>query len=315
MMFEPRITIHRSGMTGGTAVAQSVNESWRVILFTDWIWSVENYLRIFGDAGHRIVCIVTSQKRTDFYIDIIKTVPRSVDVLVSNRPKRWPAMLAPLQPDLIVSTVFPWRITNEMIEIPRLGAVNAHPSLLPHYRGTMIPKWMAWNGETQTGWTVHRMVEEFDSGPIIAQSRFPIGEDDDISTIFANLGPSLVNAWKLALPRIAAGDPGEPQDESQATYYEAMTPDMQIIDWGNTARNIHNQVRAMSGGLPPHGAIGRLDGRSIMIHKSQIVRDDVVAERAAPGMVLQSSDDNMVVQCGDAPLRILRWEPLADPTT
>jgi methionyl-tRNA formyltransferase len=291
------------------------NESWRVVLFTDFLDYSRFYLRFFRETGHRVIGIVTSPKRTDQYIEIVREAPRNVDVLVSNHPKRWQEMLAPLRPDLIVSTVFPWRIPNGVIELPRLGAVNAHPSLLPRYRGTMIPKWMAWNGESESGWTIHRMVERFDGGPIVAQSRFPIDEDDDIPAIFAKLGPALAQAWRIAIPRIAAGDPGEPQDERLATYFQAMTPDMQLIDWNNAARAIHNQVRAMSGGMPPHGAIGRIDGKPVMIHRTQLVRNDDRFTSALPGTVLNTRESSMVVKCGDAPLRILRWQPIDEPDT
>lgn len=280
--------------------------SWRVVLFTDVPDISRFYYEFFASHGHRIVAIVTSPKRSSAYLDVVKSAPHNIDVIVSNRPRRWHGMLQSLEPDLIVSTIFPWRIPDEVLQMAPLGAVNAHPTLLPRYRGTGALKWMLWNDESEGGWTLHRMVSDFDAGPVLAQVRYSI-DDDDIEALMVKLQRSFPALWDAGLPRIAQRDPGEPQDESLALEVGPMPNEMQIVDWTRSAREIHNQVRAMSGGIPPYGAIAEIDDGSLMLRRTRLVRE-AAADAPVPGSVISRDIESIVVQCGDLPLDIIRWD-------
>ena len=110
-------------------------ESWRIVVFTNMpggmIYSLVN--EIVRPLGHRVVGVVTSpgpkRRRSPTYLEVVAAVPPGVDVIVSNHPERWAAMLAPWQPDLIVSGGFPWRIPADVLALPRLGAINFHDAL------------------------------------------------------------------------------------------------------------------------------------------------------------------------------------------
>jgi hypothetical protein len=150
-------------------------ESWRIVVFTKIPGGVGYTLtdEIVRPLGHRVVGVVTSpgpkRRRSSTYLEVVAAVPPGVDVIVSNHPRRWAAMLAPLQPDLITSCGFPWRIPADVLALPRLGAINLHDALLPRHRGPNATGWAFRMGDAETGMTIHRLLSEFDTGPTGAQ--------------------------------------------------------------------------------------------------------------------------------------------------
>ena len=232
-----------------------------------------------------------------------------VDVLVSNHPGRWAAQLAPLRPDLLVATVFPWKIPAEVLALPRLGAVNVHPALLPRYRGTMTPFWLLRQGEREAGQTLHRMTPEFDTGPILAQAGFPIADEDDLGALMPKMFAVMPELWAMALPKIAEGDPGDPQDEEQASYFGQITDEAawKAIDWTQPARTVHNVVRSsgFSRASPP-GAVGTIDGVPHRITKTRLLPDS--KGDGVPGSVVARDGDTLLVQCGDGLLGVVTYE-------
>ena len=166
------------------------------------------------------------------------------------------------------------------------------------------------HGEREGGLTLHRMVADFDVGPILAQVRFEIDDDDDVTTLFQKLGATGPALWEAALPRIAAGDPGEPQDEAWASYYGKIT-DLDAwrrIDWSRPAREVHNVVRscAVLGPQAP-GAIGEIAGVPARITRTRLI--EAPPSGAVPGTVVERSDGALIVTCGDGALQILEHQP------
>jgi methionyl-tRNA formyltransferase len=293
-------------------------ESWRIAVFTNipggMIYSLVN--EVVRPLGHRVVGVVTSpgpkRRRSSTYLEVVAAVTPGVDVIVSNHPERWAAMLAPLRPDLIISGGFPWRIPSEVIALPRLGAINMHPALLPRYRGPAAIEWALRNGDAELGFSVHRLAPDFDTGPILAQTRIPIADDDDINSLVAKFGPVLPGLLGQALERVARGDPGEAQDEAEATYAGLFDEEWRTIDWDQPARTIHNQVRSWIGQRDiPLGALGQIDGETLQITKTRLLPvESQPGEPIVAGTVLRRDDERMVVQCGDGAIEILKWSPI-----
>jgi methionyl-tRNA formyltransferase len=293
-------------------------ESWRIVVFTNIpggvIYSLVN--EVVRPLGHRVVGVVTSpgpkRRRSPTYLEVVAAVPPGIDVIVSNHPERWAAMLAPLRPDLIISGGFPWRIPSEVIALPRLGAINMHPALLPRYRGPAAIEWALRNGDAELGFSVHRLAPDFDTGPILAQTRIPIADDDDINSLVAKFGPVLPGLLGQALERVARGDPGEAQDEAEATYAGLFDEEWRTIDWDQPARTIHNQVRSWIGQRDiPLGALGQIDGETLQITKTRLLPvESQPGEPIVAGTVLRRDDERMVVQCGDGAIEILKWSPI-----
>ena len=212
-------------------------ETWRVVVVTNISGGMVYRLAedVLRPLGHRIVGVLTSpgpQRRPNAdYLEVVAAVSPGIDVLVSNHPNRWAAMLAPLRPDLIICGGMPWRIPPEVLALPRLGAINLHPALLPRHRGPAAFEWAFRNGDPETGFTVHRMAPDFDTGPILAQVRIPIDDEDDIGSLMAKCGPALPGLLQQALVRVARGDPGEPQDETNASKAGFFEDAWRTIDW------------------------------------------------------------------------------------
>jgi methionyl-tRNA formyltransferase len=292
-------------------------ESWRIVVFTNIpggeIYSLVN--EVVRPLGHRVVGVVTSPgpkwRRSSSYLDVVAAVSPGVDVIVSNHPERWAAMLAPLRPDLIVSGGFPWRIPDDVLALPRLGAINMHPALLPRYRGPAAVEWALRNGDAELGFTIHRIAPDFDTGPILAQVRIPIADEDDIDSLVAKFGSVLPGLLGEALKGVARGDPGEPQDEAEATYAGLFDDEWRDIDWRQPARTIHNQVRSWTGMRDtPLGALGEIDGETLQITKTRLVANEPATPAPAPpSTIVRRNGERLVVQCGDGPIEIVSWSP------
>jgi methionyl-tRNA formyltransferase len=270
------------------------------------------HLDILNSLGHTLAGVVTTpgpvRRRSQSYLDVIQLVPSTVDIIVTAHPKRLATMIAPWRPDLIVCAAFPWIIPADVLAIPRLGVLNGHDSLLPKYRGPNATGWALRNGEREIGWTIHRMTPELDRGNVMAQISIPILDDDDGWALFERRMQHFPELWRTAYQRAAAGDPGDPQDESQATTATMFEPEWRVIDWTRPARAIHNQVRSWIGNRDyPRGAIGSLNGQQVMVLRTRLVTDQFDRQ---PGDVIQHADGRLLVQCADGPLEVLEWEPV-----
>jgi methionyl-tRNA formyltransferase len=291
-------------------------ESWRIVVFTNMpggmIYSLVN--EIVRSLGHRVVGVVTSpgpkRRRSPTYLEVVAAVPPGVDVIVSNHPERWAAMLAPWKPDLIVSGGFPWRIPADVLALPRLGGINFHDALLPRHRGPNATGWAFRMDDAETGLTIHRITPEFDTGPVLAQARVPITDDDNLSTLMVKIVDHAPALLRQALERVARGDPGDTQPESQATEAGLFEDTWRIIDWSQPARTIHNQVRSWVGLRDiPLGALAEIDGETLLITRTRLVPDGPTPEPAPPGTVLRRDGECLIVQCRDGPIEILAWSP------
>jgi methionyl-tRNA formyltransferase len=293
-------------------------ESWRIVVFTNMpggmIYSLVN--EVVRPLGHRVVGVVTSpgpkRRRSPTYLEVVAAVPPGVDVIVSNHPERWAAMLAPWRPDLIISGGFPWRIPADVLALPRLGAINFHDALLPRHRGPNATGWAFRLDDAETGLTIHRITPEFDTGPVLAQARVPITDDDNLSTLMAKIVDQAPALLRQALERVARGDPGDAQPESQATEAGLFEDGWRIIDWSQPARTIHNQVRSWVGLRDiPLGALAEIDGETLQITRTRLTPDTpTTREPAPPGTVVHRDGERLIVQCGDGPIEILAWSSM-----
>jgi methionyl-tRNA formyltransferase len=298
-----------------TTPADAPVDSWRVVIFTNVPQGVVYHLvaETLAPLGHRIVGVVTSpgppKRRSTSYLEVAAAVPPGIDVIVANHPRRLAAMITPMRPDLIISGGFPYLIPPEVVALPRLGAINMHPAFLPKYRGPSPIEWHFRNGEPELGFTIHRIAPAFDTGPILAQMTEPIHDDDIFETLFARVEPALPALLNRALERLARGEIGEPQDESQASYAAMLEPEWRTIDWTQPARSVHNQVRSwISFGDDSESAIGHVDGEALHITRTRLVdQNEPAGTSARPGTLLNRTADCLTIQCGDGPIDITAW--------
>jgi methionyl-tRNA formyltransferase len=141
--------------------------------------------------------------------------------------------------------------------------LNVHPSLLPRWRGAAPVERAIMAGDPETGVTVHRTVKELDAGPIAAQRAFPIGEQDDAGTVYANAARIAVELLDEVLP-----DPEfTPQGDEGATYAEKISAADRELNWEDPPEELLNRIRALS---PYIGARAQLHGRPVTIWKARV---------------------------------------------
>lgn len=275
----------------------------RVVLVTNVNEWVADWDRVLQEEGYQIVAILTSPGKggeSDKHLEVVRSARPAIDVLVSNFPSRFTRLISIYEPDLLLCAGFPWLIPVEALAVPKMGAINVHGSLLPKYRGPNPWGWPFRNGDTEIGCTYHWMDGGFDTGNILAQGRAPIGDEDGFDNIDDIFDGIWEEPFRVALKRAAAGDPGDLQDESQASEAPEFEEAWKYIDWNRPARQIHNQVRSWLGA----GAIAEIDGEQIKVIKTRIV--DVEAAGTQPGKRIGES----IISCGVRAIEIIESEPI-----
>ncbi|OTA15824.1 bifunctional UDP-glucuronic acid decarboxylase/UDP-4-amino-4-deoxy-L-arabinose formyltransferase [Xenorhabdus vietnamensis] len=211
----------------------------------------------------------------------------------------WVERIREMKPDIIFSFYYRNMLGQEILSLAEKGAFNLHGSLLPKYRGRAPVNWAVLNGETETGVTLHKMLEKPDAGDIIAQQAVQIGENDTSLVVHGKIREAAAELLNDILPQIKSGHYlSIPQDESQATYFGRRTAEDGEIVWNKSAKEINNLVRAVTEPYP--GAFTFLGERKITIWRSQPLNQ---VHEKCPGTVI--STDPFVVACGNGALKII----------
>lgn len=214
-------------------------------------------------------------------------------------------ILRTLNPDLIAVAAYGKILPVDILELPRLGCINVHSSLLPKYRGAAPINWAILNGEDETGVTIMYMAEGMDTGDILAQAQTPIDLDENAAQLFDRLADM---GAKLLVDTVAALEAGKvhpiPQNEAQATRAPMLSKELSPLNWVRTARQLHDQVRGL---YPWPAATAILDGI-----RCKVLRTEITGETtgSAPGIVVQADKKGLRVACGDGRiLDILELQP------
>jgi methionyl-tRNA formyltransferase len=174
-----------------------------------------------------------------------------------------------LRPDVIAVVAYGQVLPKNVLEIPRLGCVNTHASLLPKYRGAAPIQWAIARGERETGVTTMFMNEKMDEGDIILQSKTAIGDDETAPELEKKLAKMGAELMVETLSRIEKGDaPRIPQENSQASYAPKLKKEDGRIDWKLSADEIRNRVRAFQ---PWPSAFTHCGGTMLKLWRVEIV--------------------------------------------
>ncbi|MDH6131522.1 methionyl-tRNA formyltransferase [Kitasatospora sp. MAA4] len=226
---------------------------------------------------------------------ILAQLPPGPDLLLPRSLAGLARALAVVQPDLVVCNGFPWKLSAEVLRVPRLGVLNVHPSLLPRHRGPMPVHWAVRHGDPETGVTVHWMDESFDTGRILVQhGGVGLPGDLDGDSVFAQIQALSRELLSEALELAVSGCTGTVQSTEGASYEGMMGPQSAVIDWSASRHDIHNLVRTFRfGRFPVPGPLAVVDGRWVSVLNS----------RTEPG-------DGVRMECGDGPLWIVESVPV-----
>jgi methionyl-tRNA formyltransferase len=216
------------------------------------------------------------------------------------------AALAAAAPDLVINVNSYGVLREPILSLPPDGIVNFHNGPLPRYRGLNACSWALLNGEREHGVTWHFVDAGIDSGPILAQRRFPIAADETAARLIVRSIREGVALFAEMLPALLAGaSTAVPQDAAQATYHGRRdTPDEGWIDWAWSFERIDRLVRALDfHPLPNPFVPARTTWRERQLVVRRVARES--DETGQPGIVVEAGESGLVVQAGDARVRLL----------
>jgi methionyl-tRNA formyltransferase len=181
---------------------------------------------------------------------------------------------------------FNWRLPREVLELPRLGVLNVHPSALPKYRGPSPILWAIRNGDASMGMTVHRMTGEIDAGPVLAQANgLPIPDQVTSEDIWELTKAALPGLLAESLEGAVHGDPGVPQDEAQVTRAGFPPPDWYTVSWQGLRHDVHNQLRVLRYMYAGSGPVLEYQGNRLQVERTSLTEDGGTRIECADGPV------------------------------
>lgn len=202
--------------------------------------------------------------------------------------------LAELAPELVVVAAYGKLLPKAVLELPALGCINVHSSLLPKYRGAAPINWAILNGEQETGVTIMHMAEALDAGDIILQAATPIDQNESVEQLHDRLAEMGAELLSKAVTALAEGTaPRIPQDESQYTYAPMLSRELSPIDWSRSALEIHNQIRGL---VPWPATTMELKGTKFKVFASLLTGETV---EQPGGTVLGADKKGIRMVCGD----------------
>ncbi len=207
--------------------------------------------------------------------------------------------------DVAVVAAYGLLLPAAILEAPRLGCVNIHPSLLPRWRGAAPAAHAILSGDETTGMTIMMMDQGLDTGPILAQKSVPMPPRATTASLEAELSVLGGDMLLEVLEGLSAGTiTSVPQDEAQATYASKFAKDHGRLDWSRPAGELDRMVRALS---PWPGAFFHLGDTTV-----KVLEAEPVPGTGAPGTLL---DRDMTVATGEGALRLVKVQRAGKPAT
>lgn len=204
------------------------------------------------------------------------------------------------KPDLIITAAYGQMIPQAVLDIPRLGCINVHASLLPKYRGGAPVHYALLNGDEKTGVTIMYMVKKMDAGNIIYQKETLIDENETLGELYDRLSVIGAEALIEALPAIIKGTNASiVQDETLVTYSPIITREQEKIDFNKSAKDVHNQIRGLN---PFPGAYTTYQGKTVKIYKGFVHNCENAKTHHAhqkPGTIVKIFKDAIGVKTAD----------------
>ena len=201
-------------------------------------------------------------------------------------------LIKSLRPDILVVVAYGRILPDDMLEVPKYGAINVHASLLPKYRGAAPIQWAVLNGDKITGVTTMYLASEMDTGDIIYTAETEIGEFETSGELFDRLMVMGAELLDRTLRDIEAGTaPRTPQDHSKASYVKMLDKSLSHIEWAKTPREIIKQIYGLQ---PWPVATAELDGKVFKIYSAEYTQNKTVK---APGSVVSAGKKGIEIAC------------------
>jgi len=270
-------------------------------------------LKILMDSPYQVAGVVTQPDRQKGRGYSFAPTPVKETALAYNLPllqcakvnvPENIAKIAAWKPDIIVVVAFGQLLKKELLQLPPLGVINIHASLLPAYRGAAPIHWAIIRGEKKTGVTTMYIDEGMDTGNIILQREVRIGPDDNTGNLHDLLSQEGSELLLRTLEAIEAKTaPSIAQDNALATYAPLIKKEDEVLDWSKSSRSLHDHIRGMT---PWPVTYTLLDGKRLKIWRSAFREG---AKHQQPGQVLEVTKDGIWVACGEGELMIKELQP------
>ena len=203
------------------------------------------------------------------------------------------SILRELQPDILAVVAYGRILPDELLALPKYGAVNVHGSLLPKYRGSAPIQWAVLNGDERTGVSTMYLAHEMDTGDVIYTEETAIGEFETSGQLFERLKDMGAALLVKTLRDIEAGiAPRTPQDHSKASYVKMLDKSLCPIDWKRSPRAIVKQICGLQ---PWPVATMELAGKTCKVFSAAYTETHT---EKAPGTILKADDKGIEVACG-----------------
>lgn len=208
--------------------------------------------------------------------------------------------LKSVQPDLFVVVAFGQLLSRTLLDVPRLGTINVHPSLLPKYRGATPLQEAILSGDTQTGVTIMLMDEKMDHGPILLQQTVKLSDDETLDSLQKKTTTIGISLLLKAIDSIGAGTAQpKPQDHADATFTRELTRESGKLDFSKSAIELERSVRALN---PWPGTWFSWHGKRIKLLNAQIREESGPHE--AEGDFFIGKNGSLHLPCADGSLKI-----------
>jgi len=270
-------------------------------------------LKALHESGHTVIAVYTQPDRPAGRGRKLQASPvkkyaaaQALPVYQPNTLKNTEDQnqLASLHPDVMVVVAYGLILPPKVLEIPRLGCLNVHASLLPRWRGAAPIQRAIEAGDDVTGVTIMQMDAGLDTGDMLIRKETPIREDDTTETLHDRLATLGAAALLTALDGLEQGTlTGEPQNDDDATYAKKLDKAEAVIDWTQSAEVLARKVRAFN---PWPAASCSLNGRRLRILQAKASTSK--NEGTEIGMVCDTNADSISVQTGEGCLGITRLQ-------
>ena len=205
--------------------------------------------------------------------------------------------LRALQPDVLAVVAYGRILPQRVLDIPKLGCINIHASLLPQYRGSAPYQWAVLDGLAETGVSAQYMAAKMDAGHVIGVAKTLIGENETAGQLLDRLAVLGADLLRDTLRQVENGTAvATKQDEAAVTYAPMLDKSMCPIDFTKSARQIHNQVRGLH---PWPVATMELKGQRFKVHETR-----VLDRSGKPGEILELNKQGLVIACGEGAIEI-----------
>ena len=266
-------------------------------------------LNAMHEEGHKVELVVTRPDKPVGRSGKLKAPPVKEKALelglevaqpVKASDRDFIERIRSINPDVIVVVAYGQILKKEFLDIPRLGCINVHASLLPKYRGAAPIQWAVINGDEVTGVTTMLMDEGVDTGDILLTEEVKLAPKETGGSLFDRLSSTGAGLLVKTLREIEAGSISPvPQDESKATHAGMLSKEMGKIDFAESAPVLERLVRGLN---PWPGAYTFLNGKKLTIWDSDTGNESGSSHE--PGTVVGVDKDTIEVQCSEGTLRV-----------